>query len=186
VEVGVGLIPGAGGNLRVLEHFLEMMPPKKLGPMMAVQKSFETIGFAKVSRSAHEAKKLGYLRPDNPIILSRQHQIVMAKTAVLDLAPGYTPPKPPELVLPGKGGQLAIKTAITGYRMSGKISKHDAHIAKGLAHVLTGGSRANGIEPVDEQYLLDLEREVFVSLAGEQLSQDRMAHMLKTGKPLRN
>ena len=102
----------------------------------------------------------------------------MAKKTVLDLAEGYAPPEPPELVLPGKGGQLAIKTAITGYRMSGKISKHDAHIAKGLAHVLTGGSRANGITPVDEQYLLDLEREVFVSLAGERLSQDRMAHML--------
>ena len=186
VEVGVGLIPGAGGNLRVLEHFLEMMPPKKLGPMMAVQKAFETIAFAKVSTSAHHAKKLGYLRQDNPIVLSRQHQIAMAKKTVLDLADDYAPPEPPELMLPGKGGQLAIKTAITGFHMSGKISKHDAHIAKGLAHVLTGGSRANGVEPVDEQYLLDLEREVFVSLAGERLSQDRMAHMLKTGKPLRN
>ena len=186
VEVGVGLIPGAGGNLRVLSHFIEKMPPKKLGPMMAVQKAFETIGFAKISTSAHHAKSLGYLREDNMIVLSRQHQIAMAKQAVLDMAPGYTPPEPEEFVLPGKGGQLAIKTAITGYRMSGKISKHDAHIAKGLAHVLTGGSRANGSTPVDEQYLLDLEREVFVSLAGERLSQDRMAHMLKTGKPLRN
>ena len=186
VEVGVGLIPGAGGNLRVLSHFMEKMPPKKLGPMMAVQKAFETIGFAKISTSAHHAKSLGYLREDNMIVLSRQHQIALAKQVVLDRAPGYTPPEPEEFVLPGKGGQLAIKTAITGYRMSGKISKHDAHIAKGLAHVLTGGSRANGSVPVDEQYLLDLEREVFVSLAGEPLSQDRMAHMLKTGKPLRN
>ncbi len=186
VEVGVGLIPGAGGNLRVLEHFLEKMPPKKLGPMMAVQKAFETIGFAKVSTSAHHAKKLGYLRDENRIVLSRQHQIALAKQQVLEMASGYQPPTPPELVLPGKGGQLAIKTAITGYRMSGKISKHDAHIAKGLAHVLTGGSRANGVESLDEQYLLDLEREVFVSLAGERLSQDRMEHMLKTGKPLRN
>jgi 3-hydroxyacyl-CoA dehydrogenase len=186
VEVGVGLIPGAGGNLRVLSHFMEKMPPKKLGPMMAVQKAFETVGFAKISTSAHHAKALGYLREDNMIVLSRRHQIAMAKQAVLDMAPGYTPPEPEEFVLPGKGGQLAIKTAITGYRMSGKISKHDAHIAKGLAHVLTGGSRANGSTPVDEQYLLDLEREVFVSLAGERLSQDRMAHMLKTGKPLRN
>ena len=186
VEVGVGLIPGAGGNLRVLSHFIEKMPPKKLGPMMAVQKAFETIAFAKVSTSAHHAKSLGYLREDNMIVLSRQHQIAMAKQVVLDLAPGYTPPEPQEFILPGKGGQLAIKTAVTGFRMSGKISKHDAHIAKGLAHVLTGGSRANGTTPVDEQYLLDLEREVFVSLAGERLSQDRMAHMLKTGKPLRN
>ena len=115
--------------------------------MMAVQKAFETIAFAKISTSAHDAKKLGYLREDNLIVLSRQHQIAMAKKVVLDLAPGYAPPEPQEFVLPGKGGQLAIKTAITGFRMSGKISKHDAHIAKGLAHVLTGGSRANGTRP---------------------------------------
>ena len=186
VEVGVGLIPGAGGNLRVLTHFLEKMPPKKLGPMMAVQKAFETIAFAKVSRSAHEAEKLGYLRPDNPIVLSRSHQIAIAKQTVLEIAPTWAPPEPPELLLPGTGGKIAIQTFVTGYRMAGKISKHDAHIAKGLAHVLTGGSRANGVESVEEQYLLDLEREVFVSLAGEPKSQDRMAHMLKTGKPLRN
>ncbi len=186
VEVGVGLIPGAGGNLRVLSNFLENLPPSRLGPMVAVQKAFETIAFAKISTSAHEAKKLGYLRPDNPIVLSRRHQIAVAKEMVLTLAADYKPPLPPELRLPGKGGRLAIKVAIKGFRMAGTISEHDALIASGLARVLTGGERANGIDPVDEQYLLDLEREVFVSLAGEPLSQDRMAHMLKTGKPLRN
>ena len=187
VEVGVGLIPGAGGNLRVLTHFLDKMPPKKLGPMAAVQKAFETIAFAKVSGSAEEAKELGYLRDDNPIVLSRDHQISLAKEVVLTLATDdYQPPEPPELRLPGTGGKLAIQSVVTGYKLAGKISKHDAHIANGLAHVLTGGSRGGGKEPVDEQYLLDLEREVFVSLAGEELSQARMAHMLKTGKPLRN
>ena len=80
----------------------------------------------------------------------------------------------------------SVKTVVTGYKLAGKISAHDARIADGLAHVLTGGSRANGIKPVDEQYILDLEREVFVSLAGEEKSQARMAHMLKKGKPLRN
>jgi len=187
VEVGVGLIPGAGGNLRVLTHFLEKMPPGKLGPMVPVQKAFETIGFAKISGSAEEAKELGYLRDDNLIVLSRDHQIGLAKEMVLTLATDdYQPPEPPELRLPGTGGKLAIKSAITGYKLAGKISKHDAHIANGLAHVLTGGSRGGGSEPVEEQYLLDLEREVFVSLAGEEMSQARMAHMLKTGKPLRN
>ena len=187
VEVGVGLIPGAGGNLRVLEHFLEKMPAAKLGPMAPVQKAFETIGFAKISGSAEEAKELGYLRDDNLIVLSRDHQIGLAKEVVLTLATDdYQPPEPPKLRLPGTGGKLAIKSAITGYKLAGKISKHDAHIANGLAHVLTGGSRGGGKEPVDEQYLLDLEREVFVSLAGEEMSQARMAHMLKTGKPLRN
>jgi 3-hydroxyacyl-CoA dehydrogenase len=89
-------------------------------------------------------------------------------------------------VLPGLGGKLAIQSVVQGFRLTGKISKHDAHIAKGLAHLMTGGSRANGIDPVEESYLLELEREVFVSLAGEEKSQARMAHMLKTGKPLRN
>ncbi|MGB5659251.1 MAG: 3-hydroxyacyl-CoA dehydrogenase NAD-binding domain-containing protein, partial [Thermoanaerobaculia bacterium] len=93
VEVGVGLIPGAGGNLRVLEHFLEKMPAAKLGPMAPVQKAFETIGFARISGSAEEAKELGYLREDNLIVLSRDHQIGLAKEVVLTLATDdYQPP----------------------------------------------------------------------------------------------
>ncbi len=186
VEVGVGLIPGAGGNLRVLSNFIDNLPPTKLGPMVPVQKAFETIAFAKVSSSAHEAKKLGYLRRDNPIVLSRQHQIAVAKEMVLTLSADYKPTLPPDLFLPGEGGRLAIEVAVKGFLKAGTISEHDARIANGLARVLTGGERANGIDPVDEQYLLDLEREVFVSLAGEAKSQERMGHMLKTGKPLRN
>jgi 3-hydroxyacyl-CoA dehydrogenase len=186
VEVGVGLIPGAGGNLRVLSNFIDNLPPNRLGPMVPVQKAFETIAFAKVSSSAHEAKKLGYLRRDNPIVLSRQHQIAVAKEMVLTLSADYKPTLPPDLLLPGEGGRLAIEVAVKGFLKAGTISEHDALIANGLARVLTGGDRANGIDPVDEQYLLDLEREVFVSLAGEARSQERMGHMLKTGKPLRN
>ncbi|MEJ2084184.1 MAG: 3-hydroxyacyl-CoA dehydrogenase NAD-binding domain-containing protein [Acidobacteriota bacterium] len=186
VEVGVGLIPGAGGNLRVLSNFIQNLPPNRLGPMVPVQKAFETIAFAKVSSSAHEAKKLGYLRRDNPIVLSRRHQIAVAKEMVLTLAADHKPPLPPELLLPGEGGRLAIEVAVDNFLKAGTISEHDARIAKSLARVLTGGERANGIDPVDEQYLLDLEREVFVSLAGEAKSQERMKHMLVTGKPLRN
>lgn len=186
VEVGVGLIPGAGGNLRVLSHFAQRLSAQQHGPMAAAQKAFETIAFARVSSSAHEAKALGYLRPDNPIVLSRRHQIALAKEMVLELAPDWAPPEPPQLLLPGTGGRLAIQAVVKGYRLAGKISAHDELIAKGLAHVLTGGSRGGAREPLDEQYLLDLEREVFVSLAGEPKSQERMAHMLETGKPLRN
>jgi 3-hydroxyacyl-CoA dehydrogenase len=147
VEVGVGLIPGAGGNLRVLTHALQRFPASKLGPMVPVQKAFETIAFAKVSSSAHEAKDLGYLRDDNPIVLSRDHQIAMAKEMVLSLAPTYEPPRAPELLLPGKGGRLAIRIVVGGYRKAGKISEHDALIANGLAHVLTGGSRSGAHGP---------------------------------------
>ena len=186
VEVGVGLIPGAGGTLRLLTHWSERLPPRRHGPMAPVQKAFETIAFARVSGSAHEAVELGYLRRDNRIVLSREHQIGVAKEMVLTLAEGYAPPAPPELVPPGPGGRLAVESAVDGLRKAGKISDHDALIGRALARVVTGGELANGLDAVDEQTLLDLEREVFVSLAGEARSQDRMAHMLKTGKPLRN
>jgi 3-hydroxyacyl-CoA dehydrogenase len=186
VEVGVGLIPGAGGTLRVLTHFSERIPPQRFGPMPPVKSTFETVGFAKVSGSAHEAVDLGYLRPGEPIVLSRDHQIGRAKEEVLKLADDYAPPEPAELIPPGEGGRLAIETTVDSFVQAGAASEHDAVIAKKLARVLTGGDRADGINPVDEQYLLDLEREVFVSLAGEPKSQARMAHMLKTGKPLRN
>ncbi len=186
VEVGVGLIPGAGGNLRLLTHLAERFPADKCGPMPVAQKAFETIGFAKVSGSAHEAVEMGYLRQDTPIVLSRDHLIARAKEEVLKLAEGYAPPEPAELVLPGQGGWLAMSAAIDNFVKAGTISAHDALIGKKLARVLTGGERADGMTAVDEQYLLDLERETFVSLAGEAKSQQRMGYMLKKGKPLRN
>ncbi|MFQ6082221.1 MAG: 3-hydroxyacyl-CoA dehydrogenase NAD-binding domain-containing protein [Candidatus Aminicenantia bacterium] len=187
VEVGVGLIPGAGGNLRVLSNFIQRFPPQRHGPMVPSQKAFETIAFAKVSSSAHEAVELGYLRPQDRIVLSSDHLIAEAKKEVLNLAGNYQLPQPPEdLILPGEGGRLAMEAAIDNYRKAGTITDHDALIAKKLAYVLTGGQRADGINPVDEQYLLDIEREVFTSLAGEPKSQERMAYMLKVGKPLRN
>jgi 3-hydroxyacyl-CoA dehydrogenase len=182
----VGLVPGAGGNLRMLTTQVMRQPPRKHGPMVPVQKAFEVIAFAKVSGSAYEAKKFGYLRNDDEIVLSKDHQIHRAKQEVLALAEGYQVPEPPELVLPGEGGRLAIGGAVDGFVKAGAISEHDALIGNKLAYVMTGGERANGIEPVDEQYLLDIEREVFISLAAEPKSQDRMAHMLKKGKPLRN
>jgi 3-hydroxyacyl-CoA dehydrogenase len=90
------------------------------------------------------------------------------------------------LIPPGESGRLAIRSAVDGFVKSGTISEHDALLGNTLAYVMTGGDKANGIDPVDEQYLLDIEREAFVTLAGEPKSQARMAHMLKTGKPLRN
>jgi 3-hydroxyacyl-CoA dehydrogenase len=186
VETGVGLIPGAGGSMRLLSHMSHRYPPQKFGPMFPAQKAFETIAFAKVSTSAHEAVELGYLREKDIIVLSKDRQIARAKDEVLKLSKDYIPPEPSEFILPGEGGRGAITVVVESYLKAGKISEHDALIAKKLAYVVTGGDRANGIDPVDEQYLLDIEREVFVSLTGEPKSQQRMAHMLKTGKPLRN
>lgn len=186
VEVGVGLIPGAGGTLRVLENFVKAMASGRPGPFPPAQKAFETIGFGRVSMSAKEAVGLGYLSADDDIVMNADQLIFKAKQAVLRLAAGYRVAEPMEVVLPGPAGRLVFEGTIDGFVKAGTISPYDAQIGKKLAYVLTGGDRANPAVTVDEQYLLDLEREAFVSLAGQKLSQDRMAHMLKTGKPLRN
>ena len=187
VEAGVGLIPGAGGNLRMLLNLRRAMSPARPGPFPIVQKAFETIGFAKVSTSAKEAVFLGYLNKDDKIVINPAHLIYEAKQEALRLVPDYHPPDyEKEIILPGEGGRLAIEMMINSYLKSGAISTHDALIGKKLAFVLTGGKKAGPFRPVDEQYLLDIEREAFVSLCAEPLSQQRMLHTLKTGKPLRN
>jgi 3-hydroxyacyl-CoA dehydrogenase len=187
VEAGVGIIPGAGGNLRLLMNNIKSMEPGRPGPFPAVQKTFETIGFARVSTSAKEAVFLGYLTKEDKIVINPDHLIYEAKQEALKLVDGYKPPEPyKEIYLPGEGGRLAIEGTIEGFAHAGTISQHDALIGKKLAYVLTGGDKASPIKPVDEQYMLDIERQIFLSLCGEPLTQQRLEHMLKTGKPLRN
>ncbi|MFH1852754.1 MAG: 3-hydroxyacyl-CoA dehydrogenase NAD-binding domain-containing protein [Candidatus Neomarinimicrobiota bacterium] len=187
VEVGVGLIPGAGGNLRLLLNLLANAGKKPQSPFQLAQNAFQTIGFAKVATSAEEAKYVGYFLKTDTIVLNSEHLIKVAKDKVLELAEGYQPPVyRDDIKLPGAGGRTAMNLAIKGFKMQGKLSDHDEKIGQKLAWVLTGGDRAGLTKKVDEQYLLDIEREAFVSLAGEPLSQARMKHMLKTGKPLRN
>lgn len=187
VEVGVGLIPGAGGNLRVLSNWIKSLAPTVPGPFPAAQKAFETIGFGKVSFSAKEAVKLGYLTRNDEIVVNADHVIYRAKKVVEEFAKDYHAPEHlDEIYLPGLHGRLVFESTIDNFVKSGVISDHDAKIGKKLAYVLTGGEKGGPLKPVNEQYLLDLEREAFVSLAGEKLSQDRMAYMLKKGKPLRN
>ena len=188
VEVGVGLIPGAGGNLRKILNLMENSGKGRMNSFQVAQKAFETIGFAKVATSGEEAKFLGYLLKTDTIVLNNDHRIGIAKQKALELAgSNYTPPNYREdLKLPGAGGRTAMAMALKGFKAQGKISAHDEFIAKKLAFVLTGGEKAGLTKAVDEQYLLDIEREAFVSLAGEKLSQDRISFMLKKGKPLRN
>jgi 3-hydroxyacyl-CoA dehydrogenase len=163
------------------------MSPARPGPFPIVQRAFETIGFAKVSTSAKEAVFLGYLNKDDKIVINPEHLIYEAKQEALKLAPEYSPPEyEKEIILPGEGGRLAIEMMIDSYLKNGTTTAHDTHIGKKLAYVLTGGDKGGPFQPVDEQYLLDIEREAFVSLCAEPLSQLRMIHMLKTGKPLRN
>ena len=188
VEVGVGLIPGAGGNLRMLLNLMENSGAGRMNSFQVAQKAFETIGFAKVATSADEAKFLGYLLKSDTIILNNDQRIWTAKQKALELInENYQPPEyRNDLKLPGAGGRTAMAMALKGFKAQGKISAHDELIAKKLAFVLTGGEKAGLTKSVEEQYLLDIEREAFVSLAGEALTQDRIRYMLKVGKPLRN
>lgn len=187
VEAGIGLIPGAGGNLRLLMSNMKSMEKRRSGPFPVVQKTFETIGFAKVSTSAKEAVFLGYLTKEDKIIVNPDHLLYEAKQEALKLSESYQPPDVyNEIYLPGEGGRLAIQMTIDGFVRAGTISKHDGLIGSKLAYVLTGGDKASPLKPVDEQYLLDIERQTFLSLCAEPLTQQRLAHMLKTGKPLRN
>ncbi len=187
VEVGVGLIPGGGGNLRILTKLTDKMAPAVPGPFPIVMKAFEAVGFARVSSSAKEAQALGYLAREDKVVVNRDHLLTAAKREVLALTEGY---KVPELrkdyILPGLDGRLVMEASIADFIRAGKISEHDGLIAGKLAYVLTGGNQGGALRPVDEQYLLDIEREQFISLCGEPKTIDRMEHMLKKGKPLRN
>ena len=186
VEVGVGLIPGAGGNLRMLSNLSKKIKTSIPGAFPVVQKAFEVIGFAKVATSASKAVSYGYLMDTDTIIMNRDHLLKAAKDEVLKMAEGYISPSLETFKLPGTSGRLVIETSIKGYQKANKISEHDAFIGKKLAYVLTGGSKGGPFSSVDEQYLLDIEREIFVSLSQEQKTIERIEYMLKKGKPLRN
>lgn len=197
VEVGAGLIPGGGGNKNLIMNIeanrLKSGPEgwagkSDGGPFPKIQQAFETIGFAKVATSAVEAMKLGYLpsQARTQIQMSRDKLIFQAKQDVLELSKNYQQPQPrSDVLVPGVGGKMALYSAIEGFQLQKKISDHDALIAKKLAHVLCGGDLPTQAL-VSEQYLLDIEREAFLSLCGEQKTLDRMQHLLMKGKPLRN
>ena len=186
VEVGVGLIPGAGGNLRMLSNLSKKIKTGITGTLPLVQKAFETIGFAKVATSAKQAQSYGYLLADDKILINRDHILFEAKNSVIDLSENYKKPEIQTFKLPGTAGRIAIDVQAKSLVKAGKISKHDAFIGSKLAYVLTGGKKGGLFTSVDEQYLLDIERESFLSLCGEPKTQDRIRYMLTKGKPLRN
>ncbi len=174
VEVGVGLIPGGGGCKELL---LRLKDPRKV---------FELIGYAKVSASAEDAKKLGLLDRADLISMNPERLIGDAKALALSLGPRYAPGVPrTDIKVAGENGFALFKLGAWSLRQGHYISDHDVLIAEKLGNVLTGG-RLTGEQAVSEQYLLDLEREAFLSLCGHPKTQERMGYMLKTGKPLRN
>jgi 3-hydroxyacyl-CoA dehydrogenase len=187
VEVGVGLLPGGGGNKELLLRNIEAVQDQKdadLQPL--VNKTFETIAMAKVSTSGHDAKKLGYLRQQDGITVNTDYLLHDAKQAALALAgAGYRAPRRKPIRVVGEAGYAVIKLGAIAMRQSGYISDHDVKIADKIAFVLAGG-RVPANTWVTEEYLLDLEREAFMSLVGEPKSQERMQYMLSKGKPLRN
>lgn len=186
VEAGVGLIPAGGGckELALRASMQVHLPEADLQPY--INRLFETIGMAKVSTSGHEAKRLGYLRASDRVVINPDYAIYEAKQAVLRLAgSGYEPIQESRLRVVGAEGKAVLQLGAIGMRESGYISDHDLLIAKKLAHVLSGGDVPAG-SLVSERYMLDLEREAFLSLCGEAKTRQRMKHMLTTGKPLRN
>jgi 3-hydroxyacyl-CoA dehydrogenase len=155
--------------------------------MEALRRVFESIAMAKVSTSAIEARHLGYLAEADGITMNRDRLLMDAKHLALDIATsGYAPPLArTDIPAPGQNLLATLKLAVHTMREAGFISDHDRKVADKLAHVLCGGNVTPGT-PLSEQYLLDLEREAFLSLCGEKKTQERIAFTLKTGKPLRN
>ena len=194
VEVGVGLIPAGGGCKELLVRLgatLEDQIARKTGgPFTPSRRAFEAIAFATVSTSAAEAQDLRFLRKSDAITVNRDLLLRDAKGDALRLADAreagrWQPAQPPMLLLPGPGARLVLEQQLENLLLTGKISQHDVAVGSHLARVVTGGE-CSPVTPVTEQYVLDLEREAFLSLAGTEKSQDRMQAILMTGKPLRN
>lgn len=187
VEVGVGLIPAGGGCLRMVERFTRDVSRVKGADLLPfIGEASLQVATAKVATSAEEAKKLRYLRSTDGISLNRAELLYAAKMRALGLArSGYRPAPPALLVAAGHDAARTIGARIWGMVEAGYASEHDALIANKLAHVLCGGLVAAGTELLEERYL-ELEREAFLSLSGEQKTLDRITHMLMQSKPLRN
>jgi len=194
VEVGVGLLPGAGGCKEMLLRALDSAQAVRPGGrgesvemMEAMKRAFETIAMAKVSTSAEEARGLSFLRDADGITMNRERVIADAKERALDMARGsYRPPQPrTDIPAPGENILATLKLGVHMMRQGEYISDHEVKIGNKVAEVLCGGNVTSGT-PVSEQYLLDLEREAFKSLCGERKTQERIQYTLKTGKTLRN
>jgi 3-hydroxyacyl-CoA dehydrogenase len=187
VEAGVGLIPGGGGTKEMLIRANEHAAGgEDLDLFHALKPVFENIAMAKVSTSGEEARTLGYLRPADLIAMNRERQIADAKqTALAMVRAGYHPPAPAQIRVLGEEFLAAAKLAIHMMIRGGYASEYDGVVGRKLASILAGGT-ITAAQSVPEQYVLDLEREAFVSLCGERKTQERMAFTLKTGKPLRN
>ncbi|GHO74507.1 enoyl-CoA hydratase [Ktedonobacter sp. SOSP1-85] len=194
VEVGVGVVPAGGGCKELLLRHgadLERQKAGKTGgPFTPSRKAFETIAMATVSTSAVEAQELRFMRKTDRLSVSRAVLLRDAKADALQLAEAqsagkWQPAQPQLMILPGSGARLVLEQQVDNLLLTGKVSEHDAVVARHLARVLTGGN-CSPLTPLTEQQVLDLEREAFLSLCGMEKTQERMQAILMTGKPLRN
>ena len=185
VEVGVGLIPAGGGTKELLFRFTdELAAYEEADPFEAVKRAFKTIAMATMSTSALDARKLGFLRDGDRVSMNRDHLLGDAKARVLELARDHVPPPPRRIRVLGREAIGNLEYATWAMHEAGQASDHDVRIGRALARVLAGGDGPP--REVSEQDVLDLEREAFLSLLGTKETQQRIQHMLKTGKPLRN
>lgn len=189
VEVGVGVIPAGGGCKEMAVRMTEGIPDGIVEAGLNLQgyfaKAFENIATAKVATSAVEAMELGMIRKTEKISLNRDQQIWDAKQVVLGLSKFYKPPKPALIPVMGENFMGMANAILYNMRHGNYASDYDLHVGRKVAYILSGGECAEGTY-VTEQEILDLEKEAFLSLCGETKTQDRIMHLLNTGKPLRN
>jgi 3-hydroxyacyl-CoA dehydrogenase len=174
VETGVGLIPAGGGCKEML---------LRLGD---AKRAFEPIGYGKVSSSAAHARELGFLGPADGLTMNRERLTADAKAAARGMVAAWAPGMPrQDIAVEGEAGYATLKMGTTLAAEGGYLTEYDCVVGEKLAYVLSGG-RLTGTQQVSEQYLLDLEREAFLSLCGNVKTRERMQYMLKNGKALRN
>ncbi|MFZ2096614.1 MAG: 3-hydroxyacyl-CoA dehydrogenase NAD-binding domain-containing protein [Anaerolineales bacterium] len=187
VEFGVGVIPAGGGTKEMMRRIVNpAMKTENAEALPFLQRVFMQIGLAKVATSAEEARQMGILSPSDRIVMNKDFLLTEAKKEVLHMArTGYHPPIPEKIYAAGRDALGALRVAIHMMKEGKYITEYEAHMARKLAVVMTGGEFSRPTW-VDEQYILDLEREAFISLCGEEKTRQRMINMLQTGKPLRN
>ncbi len=186
VELGVGLIPAGTGTMRLAALAADRALAYDSHLMPLVQQYFENVATAAVATSARQAQQMGYLAPHAPVVMNAERRFHVARHEVVRLSEqGYLPPPLRPVKVLGRPGRAAFQVGVYQYHQGRYISDYDRHLADRLAYVITGGD-LTGAQEVTEGYLLDLEREVFLSLVGEPKTQERIAYLLQNNKPLRN
>jgi len=187
VEIGAGVIPAGSGTKEMLRRLLNpAMRTNNVEPLPILQRIFEQVGLAKVATSAEEARRMGILSSNDRVVMNRELLLSEAKKEVLHMAAtGYHPPLPEKIYAAGRDALSAMQVGIYMMKEGGYITEYESVIAGKLAGVLTGGDISSPAW-VSENYILELEREAFLSLCGQEKTQQRMWNLLQTGKPLRN